>query len=273
MKLDRFYAPEGESSGNGGSNAPSTLTYNYGGETITVDLSNPESVKLAQDRLSKGHNMEKIAEERNKLREQAAKLQETVDAWNSRLEAAKSDPDEFSRLITDLETYIGKPLSRQEKQDLANADISMDDPMAKKLLALEQQFNAYQKQQQAQAQEAEVRAEAQRLIAQLDAMEKDATKYPGFDREKVYEAARKAGTTDFEMVYFYLNRDNLLKSERERIEKEYKELTNKRKAAGTEGDTTPASLKEPPKTFRKIEDVGKSLMEEIKTGKTSFFSD
>lgn len=52
MKLDRFYAPEGESSGNGGSNAPSTLTYNYGGETITVDLSNPESVKLAQDRKS-----------------------------------------------------------------------------------------------------------------------------------------------------------------------------------------------------------------------------
>lgn len=277
MNHGKFYAPEDATFGagdGGGSNAnPTTLTYNYNGETITVDLSNPESVKLAQDRLSKGHNMEKIAEERNKLKKQAEQLQQTVDAWNARLEAAKSDPNEFDALLKDLETYIGKPLTRQEKQDLADAELDLDDPIAKKLLALERQVTTYQEQQKRAAEEAEVRAEAQKMIAKLDAMEKDSEHFPGFDREKVYEAARQAGTADFEMVYFWLNRDSLIKAEREKVEKEYKALTEKRKAAGAEGDATPAHLKETPKTFTRIEDVGRSLLEEIKAGKTSLFTE
>lgn len=259
--------------GDGSNGAPTTLTYNYGGEEITVDLSNPESVKLAQDRLSKGHNMEKIAEERNKLKAANEKLQQTVDAWNNRLDAAKSDPNEFSALLKDLETYIGKPLTRQEKQDLADADLDLDDPITQKLLALEKQLTTYQEQQRKAVEESEVKAEAQKMIAKLDAMEKDSERFPGFDREKVYEAARNAGTADFEMVYYYLNRDALIKAERDKVEKEYKDLTEKRKAAGAEGDATPAHLKEPPKTFTKIEDVGRSILEDVKAGKTSLFTE
>jgi hypothetical protein len=279
MKPEQFFDSEGESSGNG-SNAPTTLTYNYAGEQITVDLSNPDQVKLAQDRLSKGHNMEKIAEERNKLKEQAAKLQQTVDAWNSRLEAAKSDPLEFNALVNDLENYIGKSLTRQEKQDLADADLDVTDPMAKKLIAMEKAFTSYREEQERKEQlrekthqEETTREYARQLVSELDRMEKDKATYPGFDREAIYNKAVETGTTDFEMVYFFLNRDNFIKSERDKIEAEFKNLTDKRKAAATEGDTSPASLEEPPKTFKKIEDVGKSVMEEMKKSGKSFFSE
>jgi hypothetical protein len=256
-----------------GSNAPTTLTYNYGGETITVDLSNPESVKLAQDRLSKGHNMEKIAEERNKLKAQAEKLQQTVDAWNDRLEAARSDPAEMQALVGDLENYIGRPLTRAEERAVASDNADFDDPVMKELLNLKKEFTTYREQQTKAAQEREIQAEARKLVAKLDEMEHSPDKYPGFDREKVYELAREKGTTDFEMVYYYLNRDAFVEAERKKIEAEFKQLTDKRKAAATEGDASPASLNEPPKTFRKVADVGRALRDELKTGKVSFFTD
>jgi chromosome segregation ATPase len=255
-----------------GSNAPTTLTYNYGGEEITVDLSNLDSVKLAQDRLSKGHNMEKIAEERNKLKAEAEKLQQTVDAWNQRLESAKTDPQEFTALIGDLEEYIGRPLTKSETTDLAtDASLDIDDPVTKELLNLKKEFANYKEQQTKAIQEREIQAEAKQLVARLDAMEADKEKYPEFDREKVYDAARNAGTTDFEMVYFYLNRDAFLGAERKKIEEEFKQLTDKRKAAATEGDATGASLTEPPKKFNKIEDVGRSVLEEVKKGNIKLF--
>ncbi len=277
MKIhERLYAPEEAPSSNG-SNAPATLTYNYGGETITVDLSNPDSVKLAQDRLSKGHNMEKIAEERNRLKEQVEQYKQTVDSWNARLAAAKDDETARNALISDFEQKLGIKLTRQEKQDLTDAEIDFDDPVAKRILALEKRIvESEQKREQREkqnAEEAQIRSEAQRMIAELDAMEGNPTKYPGFNREAVYEAARKANTDNFEMVYYYLNRDDLLKTERAKVEKEYKELTEKRKAAGAEGDATPAHLKEQPKTFTKIEDVGKSVLEDVRAGKTSFFTE
>lgn len=263
-----------------GSNAPTTLTYNYGGETITVDLSNPDSVKLAQDRLSKGHNMEKIAEERNKLRDEAANYKQQLDAWNQRLEAAKNNPDEFKALVGDLEAYIGKPLTRQEKQDLVDADLDMSDPLAKKLLAMEQKLTSFQQEQvrkeelrERSRKEEEAKNYARQLIAELDRMEKDTANYPGFNRDAVYQKAVDSNTDNFEMVYYYLNRDALTKAERAKVEKEYKELTNQRKAAATEGDTTPASLSSPPKTFSKIEDVGKSVREEMAKAGKSFFTE
>jgi len=200
-------------------------------------------------------------------------LQDTVDAWNSRLEAAKSDPDEFNALIKDLEGYIGKPLTRQEKADLMSSDADDSDPVMKELVSLKREFTTYREQQDRLRQEASIQETAKQLIAKLDSMESNKEKYPGFDREKVYEAARQAGTTDFDMVYWYLNREDLLQHERDKIEKEYKQLTEKRKAAATEGDASPADLKEPPKKFKKLEDVGGAIMEDIKAGKTSFFTE
>jgi chromosome segregation ATPase len=255
-----------------GSNAPTTLTYNYGGEEITVDLSNPDSVKLAQDRLSKGQNMEKIAEERNKLKAEAEKLQQTVDAWNQRLEAAKTDPQEFTALVGDLESYIGRPLTKAETTDLAtDASLDVDDPVTKELLSVKKELADYKEEQKRRVEEMEIQAEAKQLVSRLDAMEADKEKYPGFDRDKVYDAARNAGTTNFEMVYFYLNRDAFLSTERKKIEEEFKQLTDKRKAAATEGDATGASLTEPPKTFKKIEDVGRSVLEDVKKGNIKLF--
>jgi DNA repair exonuclease SbcCD ATPase subunit len=272
LKPKVFYEDGATPPDDGSNGAPTTLTYNYAGDEITVDLSNPESVKLAQDRLSKGHNMEKIAEERNKLKAEAEKLQQTVDAWNQRLENAKNDPQEFTALITDLEEYIGKPLTQQQKTDLAtDANLDVDDPVTKELLSLKNEFATYKEQQEKQAKDREIQVEAKQLVAKLDAMEKDTEKYPGFNRDKVYEAAKDAGTTDFEMVYFYLNRDAFLETERKKIEEEFKQLTDKRKAAATEGDATAASLQEPPKTFKKIEDVGRAVMEEVKKGNISLF--
>jgi hypothetical protein len=64
-----------------------------------------------------------------------------------------------------------------------------------------------------------------------------------------------------------------VEAERKKIEAEFKQLTDKRKAAATEGDASPASLNEPPKTFRKVADVGRALRDELKTGKVSFFTD
>lgn len=274
-------APEGESSGkDNGSNAPTTITYNFGGDDFTVDLSNPDDLKKAQDLISKGRNMEKIAEERNRLKEEVATKQQQLDAWNQRLDAAKSDPEEFKALVTDLEEYIGKSLTRQEKQDLSDADLDVTDPVAKKLLDMEKAFKNYRQEQErkeqfrekARQEEAD-RQNARQLLADLDRMEKDTEKYPGFDKEAVYKKAVETGTTDFEMVYFYLNRDDLTKAAREAVEKEYEDLTTKRKAAATEGDTTPASLQDPPKTFSTIRDVGKSVYKEMQESGKSFFTD
>lgn len=275
----RFYVPEGEPS-EGGSNAPTTLTYNYGGEEISVDLSNPESVKLAQDRLSKGHNMEKIAEERNKLKEEAEKYKQQLDGWNNRLEAAKTDPEEFKALIKDLEEYTGKPLTQQEKQDLADPELESDDPVARKLAQMEQTFKTYQETQERkeqlrekQVQEDQSKEYAKQLVADLDRMEKDKDNFPGFDRDAVYNEAVKNSTTNFEMVYYFLNRDAATKAQRDKIEAEYKELTDKRKAAGTETDTTPADLTDKPKKFGKLEDVTKSVLSELKEKNISLFTD
>lgn len=263
----------GATSTNGSNAPPTTLTYKYAGEEITVDLSNPEQMNLVKDRLSKGHNMEKIAEERNKLKEQAAKLQQTVDAWNQRLDAAKSDPNELKVLVGDLEEYIGRPLTQKEKTEVVSDNTDFDDPAMKEILSLKKEFSSYKEQQEKAVQEREVQAEAKKLVAKLDAMESSPDKYPGFDREKIYDAAREAGTADFEMVYFFLNRDKLIEGERKKIEEEYKDLTEKRKAAATETDSSPADLSDPPKTFNKIRDVGRSLRDEAKKGDLSFFTD
>jgi hypothetical protein len=260
-----------------GSNAPPTLTYKYGSEEVTVDLSNPDQVKLAQDRLSKGHNMEKIAEERNKLREEAAKYKQQVDAWNERLESARTDSNEFSALVKDIEEYTGRKLTREQKTDLLEGDdIDPDDPVAKRLLKMEQRLaEAELKDQQREEQRKKdtEREYAQGLINKLDAMEADKENFPDFDREAVYEKARKSMTNDFEMVYHYLNRSKYQERLRKQIEDEFKTLTDKRKAAVTETDTTSASLQEPPKKYDKIEDVGKALLEEAKSGDLSFFTD
>lgn len=274
-----------DTNGGGGDNSntgsKTLLTYNYGGEEITVDLSNPDQVKLAQDRLSKGHNMEKIAEERNKLKKQADEAQAKLDAWNNRLDAAKSDPQEFKALVSDLEEYIGRPFTKQEKADLLESDdIDDSDPVMKKLATIEKAFATYKEQQELKeqqrakaAEEQAIQNEAKQLVAQLDAMEKDTERYPGFDKEAVYNKAVEDGTTNFEMVYYYLNRDAFLKAEREKIEQEYKNLTDKRKAAATESDSSPADLTEPPKVFKKIEDVGRAVKEEIAKGDISFFTE
>jgi hypothetical protein len=261
------------------SNAPSTITYQFGDEEVTVDLSNPEQLQTAKDLLSKGRKMETIAQEKNRLKEEVAAKQQQLDAWNQRLEVAKSDPGEFKALIADLKEF-GLDLTRKDEQDLSSADLDIDDPVSKKLLDMEKRFQSYQQEQERKeqlrekaAQEKADRDIAKQLIADLDRMEKDTEKYPGFDKEAVYNKAVETGTTDFEMVYFFLNRDNLTKAAREAVEKEYKDLTEKRKAAATEGDATPANLKEPPKTFSNIRDVGKSVYKEMQESGTSFFTD
>lgn len=261
------------SNGSNANPAGTTLTYNYGGEEITVDLSNPDQVKLAQDRLSKGHNMEKIAEERNKLKEQAAKLQDQIDAWNERLEAAKNDPVEFKALVGDLEDYLGRKLTVEEKEEIASDDSDYDDPVMKELKSLKKEFSSYKEQQLQLAEDREIQAEARKLVAKLDEMEGNPEKYPGFDREKVYNVAREAGTANFEMVYYYLNRDAFVEAERKKIEAEFKQLTDKRKAAATESDSSPASFTEPKKTYNKIRDVGKALREDANKGDLSLFTD
>lgn len=255
------------------SNAPESITYQFGDDEVTVDLTNPDNLKTVQDLLSKGRKMEKVAEEKNQLKQKVEEYKQTVDAWNARLEAARDDETARNTLISDFENKLGIKLTKQEKQDLADDEIDFDDPVAKKLLELEKKISTYQDQQKKQAEESEIKAEAQKMITKLDAMEKDSEHFPGFDREKVYEAARNAGTADFEMVYYYLNRDALIKAEREKVEKEYKDLTEKRKAAGAEGDATPAHLKDPPKTFTKMEDVGRSILDDVKAGKTSLFTE
>jgi len=269
-----FYEEGAEPSGDGSNAPPATLTYKYGGEEVTVDLSNQEQVSKLLDRASKGQNMEKLAEERNKLKETNEKLQQTVDGWNERLESAKTDASEFSALVADIEDYTGRKLTRAEKTDLLETgEIDTDDPVVKELKTLKEEFSSYREQQEKKAQELQVQAEAKQLIAKLDEMEANKEQFPNFDREAVYEKARQSGTTDFEMVYYYLNRDNFKDTLRKQIEDEFKTLTDKRKAAATETDTTPASLQEQPKKFDRIEDVGKSLLEEAKSGDISFFTD
>ena len=258
------------------SNAPASITYNFGGEEITVDLTNPDQLKQVTDLLSKGRKMETIAEEKNRLKAEKEALQEKIDKWENRLDAARDDPTEFRALVTDLEEYIGRPLTQVEKQDLQTDIDDLDDPVLK----LQKQFEDYKAEQERKEQLREKKiaeernlSHAKQLVAELDRMEADKVKYPGFDREAVYNKAREDGTTNFEMVYYFLNKDQFIKAEREKIENEYKELTDKRKAAATESDTTPASPQDAPKTFKKFEEASESVKEDIKKGNLSLFSD
>jgi hypothetical protein len=259
------------------SNVP-LVTYKYGDQEVSLNLSDPEQLKTASDLLAKGRNMEKIAEERNKLREDNERLQEMVDKWNDTLEAAKDDDEALGELQEKIEGYIGRPMTKTEKSDLRVQldDTDDSDPvtrMNKRLESFIAEQEKKEKLREKATKEEELRKDAQEMVANLDRMAKDTEHYPNFDKDAVYKKARDAGTTDFEMVYYYLNRENMIKAEREKIEKEYKDLIDKRKLAHTESDASSVTHKEPAKVYGKIEAVTKDVLEELRKGDVSLFKD
>ena len=199
------------------------LTAKYKGEEKTFDLTNPADVEKAKNLIEKGWMADKRLSELNEYKEKAI----LADQWNAKLAQAKENPQVREQLITELETYLGTPLTQKQKEDV---DDMLLDPESNAIKELKAQIESLQNSFKEQQRQQQVRSIEERL----DAMAADKKNYPFFDKDEVLQEALKAGSDDFDMVYKNLYFDKIMQARLEEEKKRLEELAAKRSGAYTE---------------------------------------
>lgn len=194
---------------NGNNDLSGKVTIKYKGEDKVLNLSDPEDLRVMNDLLNKGYAADKVWSENADMRRQ-------IENWNAMIASAKEDPAEMDKLVGVLEGYLGKPLTKQQKEDL-NTMTDTDGKTATQIKELKKALEDMQ-----------LSILGEKIETELSTLEKQfkSTAVP-FDRDKVIEYARKNNLVNYEQAYFLLNKDKLL----ENAKKDVRDNESKRKTA------------------------------------------
>lgn len=257
--MEKVKTPEQqpEETGNAGAvEVPETVVVKYKGDEQTLSLKKPEDITKLTQWAQKGHAYDQLTPEYKK----AKILAQQAEAWNSLIADAKTNDESFHKLVSFVEDSTGRKLTAKEKKDL----LEDADPAMQEITQLKRELAALKN----QGKEKELQQQTQQIIARMQDMAAKPDKYPGFDLEEVYEKMVEFGISDPEIVYHHIKKDHIVKSQLEseiaKVKAEYEKMLNKRKAAFTETDNSPAGLapKEPLKA-RNWDEMSNKIMEKL----------
>ena len=210
-----------------------TVTLVKGEDTKTFDL-NKEDDRTSFMKL--GQRGWYYDEEASKELGEARKI---IQNWDKAIEQARESDDAAKQLIQKLESHIGRKLTFEEKKEIKEERILIDeeeDSKLNKIVAdLRQQIADLQKKQAEQSKsfdERDTQAELDRLNKEADKLEE---KYngkndtPKFERKEIFAFAWEKGIVDLEDAFKLKYFDKLTEAAKKQFMAELKEKSQDRK--------------------------------------------
>jgi len=214
-----------------------TLPYKWRDEEGELDLSDPNDFEKAKRLINQGYGYEKGQQELKAVKGNLEQAQSQLSYWNN-LIAEAAETGDNSRVIAALEMANVK-VNKQNDDDIVDKSDDMITELKKEIQQLKDAF---------------VYTKYEDMHSQLEAKYSDG-KYPAYNRKEVEDFANKKGIRDFEDAYFIMNREELLKIEKEtETEKKKKHDEKVKKAASKE----PGVADLPPKPVTKYKSYTKT---------------
>ena len=221
-----------------------TIPFKWRDEEGELDLTDPNDFEKAKRLINQGYGYEKGQQELKAVKGNLEQAQTQLEYWNSLIEEAKESGD-ASRVLAALE-MSGVKVGKNSDDDVV---IDKGDDLINEL-----------KKEIKQLKDAFVYTKYEDMHSQLEAKYNDG-KYPAYNRKEVEDFANKKGIRDFEDAYFIMNKDELLKIEKEIEKDKKKKHEDKVKTAASK---EPGVSDLPPKPVTKHKNYGKTSADWLK---------
>jgi hypothetical protein len=239
----------------------SKLTVKFQDGSKEFDLSKPDDLEKLKEQASKGYAYEQGQTQLKEAKEEAEKLREKYNAWNTRLTSAISDEEARKQLITDLES-MGLKLTDAQKKDDEYLQDTADDHL-KKLESKVDELSKHNNQLESTLYNMVIEQEHKRL----EQLYPGDNGYPKYDRKKVEEFATNEGINQLERAYKELNEKEIEAARvKAALDKEKKHKQKLGKVASNEPDNIGDELKPKPKKFKNYSQASRDWLEELRQG-------
>jgi len=219
-------------------NGKITLPYKWREEEGEFDLTDPNDLEKVKRLVNQGYGYERGQQELKAVKGDLTKYKEQVEYWNAIIEDAK-DSGDTSKVLAALE-MTGVKIGKHEEDDtiLDEGDKKFQE-LSKKIEMLEGAlYTKY----------------TTDTHSQLEAKYNNG-KYPEYKRKEVEDYANKRGIRDFEDAYFIMNKEEIMKLEKEEAQKTTK--SHKKKIDQVASDE-PGAGALPPKPVEKHKNYGQA---------------
>jgi hypothetical protein len=219
-------------------NGKITLPYKWRDEEGEFDLTNPNDLEQVKQLVNKGYGYQKGQEELKAVKGELSRIKEQSDYWNAIIEEAR-DTDDSSKVAAALAMVGVKIGKKQSDEEILDEGDKKLDEMNKKIEMLETAlYTKY----------------TTDTHSQLEAKYNNG-KYPEYKRKEVEDYANKRGIRDFEDAYFIMNKEEIMKMEKEEAQKTTK--SHKKKIDQVASDE-PGAGALPPKPVEKHKNYGQA---------------
>jgi len=218
-------------------------------EEVVYDLNNLSDDQKAEitTRIQLGWGYEKGQQELKETKNQ-------LDYFNRLIANANQSEEGMDLLVTTLEKYIGKPLTKKQKEDLVSDDTNVSNKVTEEIQRKLDRLEMALLNKQINDEHASLKA-----------------KYSDYDPKVVEEFANKRGIMNFEDAYFIMNKEKILSDKEKEIldkAKKQQEKIDKVKSPDDVGGGE-INIKKPLK--KDYDEIAKDVIKDMKEQGKSLF--
>ena len=170
----------------------------FDGQEKELDISNEADLKKLGEQAEKGYAYEGGQQSLKELKSEKDEYERVLNVWNTRIDAAKTDPSAKELLIADLKKQ-GLDLSDIEKGEEPDANIVL---LQKEIAELKANNNNLNDTVYGQLVDAEHTALEEQYSSEKG--------YPKYDRKVVQEYADKNRIASFNTAYVEMNKEEII---------------------------------------------------------------